>query len=87
MNKIQTVARLYDIRDAARKLLGAEYAARMSDLGGAIKMSAANRLDKDVLLAATDLCTTNNLQGMDLCFVMAAAVELIEPGEPEQAAA
>lgn len=85
MNRTQLAARIYDMRDAARTLLGANYTARMSDLGSMIRMNAADRLDKDVLLAAMDMCTTKNLQSLDLLFVMVAAVELIEPSDHDLA--
>lgn len=78
MNRTQLAARLYDIRDAAHTILGAHYTERMRGLGDVIKMNA-DRSNKDVLQAAMDICTTKNLQGLDLLFVMAATVELIEP--------
>lgn len=71
-------AKLYDMRDKARRLLGDKYKPHMAELGRILTMTA-ERDKKSVLAVATDVAQKSELIGMDLMMVMAAAVELTEP--------
>ena len=76
--QVAMAAQLYDMRDKARRLLGAKYKPHMAELGKILTMTAA-RDKKSVLAVATEVAKTRELIGMDLLLVMAAAVELTEP--------
>ena len=76
--QVQMAAKLYEIRDTAKMLLGDRYAAKMADLGKLLKMTA-DRDKKEPLAVATDVCKKKGLQGMDMLLIMSAAVELAEP--------
>lgn len=77
-NQVQMAARLYDLRDRARKMLGDKYKPHMAELGKILKMTS-ERDKKDALSVAIDVCKKRGLIGMDMMMVMAAAVELTEP--------
>lgn len=76
--QVQMAAKLYELRDTAKRLLGGKYKPHMAELGKILK-ATADRDGKDVLAVATDVCKERGLIGMDLMMVMAAAVELTEP--------
>lgn len=76
--QVEMAAKLYELRDRARRLLGDKYKAHMAELGKILK-ATAERDGKEVLSVATEVCKKRNLIGMDLMMVMAAAVELTEP--------
>jgi hypothetical protein len=76
--QVEMAAKLYELRDRARRLLGDKYKAHMAELGKILK-ATSERDGKDVLAVATDVCKKRDLIGMDLMMVMAAAVELTEP--------
>lgn len=82
MNATQTqvamAAKLYEARDAMRRILGDKFAARMAELGAVIKQVATKRGHNE-LRAAQDIIRAGELQGMDALQVLAAAVELVEP--------
>lgn len=78
--QVQMAAKLYELRDRAKTLLGDKYKPHMADLGKILK-ATAERDGKDVLSVATEVCKKRRLIGMDLMMVMAAAVELTEPTE------
>lgn len=75
---VTMAAQLYDMRDKARRLLGANYKPHMAELGKILKMTA-ERDKTDALSVAIEVCKKRELIGMDLMMVMAAAVELTEP--------
>lgn len=76
--EIEIAARLYDIRDTTRRILGERYKERMERIGMILEVNAA--IDKvSVLSSATALCKQRGLCGMDLMCVMSAVVELTEP--------
>jgi hypothetical protein len=83
--KVKMAARLYDMRDKARWLLGDRYEPHMAELGKILKMTA-ERDNKDVLAVAIEIAQKRALTGMDLMMVMSAAVELAEPSTPSSAA-
>lgn len=78
--QVQMAAKLYELRDRARTLLGERYTPHMAELGKILK-ATADRDGTDVLAVATEVCKKRELIGMDLMMVMAAAVELTEPSK------
>lgn len=76
--QVQMAAKLYEIRDTAKRLLGDRYKPEMAELGKILKMTA-DRDKKEPLAVATEVCKKKDLQGMDMMLIMAAAVELAEP--------
>lgn len=77
---VQLTASLYQARKVARSTLGDRYADKMREYGAAIDTVA--RLKKIERLAAAILMakqSTADGNGLTSLFVMAAAVELIEP--------
>ena len=76
--EIKLTARLYEMRDTARTLLGDNYAGTMSEIGkyieyqmdiyGASALSVATKISKD----ATP---------MDVLKIMGAVVEMMDPSE------
>ena len=76
--QVKMAARLYEMRDTARRLLGANYKPHMAELGRILTMTA-ERDRKEPLAVAIEVCKKRDLIGMDLIMVMAAAVELAEP--------
>lgn len=78
--QIQMAAKLYEIRDAAKSILGANFNTRMAEIGKILKDKAA--IDKsDVLQAAIKPCKDHQFEGMNVIIITAAAVELTEPSE------
>ncbi|MDY0747637.1 hypothetical protein SNE35_24255 [Paucibacter sp. R3-3] len=73
-------AKFYETRDTARMLLGADYSARMKELGAMVAKVAAGRRT-GALDAAQDVVRAADLDSFDAIQVMAAAVELIEPSQ------
>jgi hypothetical protein len=76
--QVQMAAKLYEMRDRARRLLGEKYKAHMAELGRILK-DTARQTGKSEIAVATEVVKKRNLIGMDLMMVMAAAVELTEP--------
>lgn len=76
--QVKMAAKLYEMRDRARRLLGEKYKPHMDELGRILTMTA-KRDGKSVLKVATDIAKKRELIGMELMMVMAAAVELSEP--------
>lgn len=76
--QVQMAAKLYELRDRARTLLGERYKPHMTELGK-ILQATADRDGKSVIVVAKEVCTKRDLIGMDMMMVMAAAVELVEP--------
>jgi len=77
---IKMASDLYRMRDKAKMLLGDKYKAHMSDLGKIISAWSI-RDNKSPLEVVITHCKKKELQGMELIFVMAAAVELEEPSK------
>lgn len=78
--QVALAAKLYEARDAMRRILGDKFAARMAELGAVIKSVAAKR-NQNELQAAQDIISAGELQGMDAVQLLAAAVELVEPSK------
>lgn len=76
--QVQMAAKLYEMRDAAKRLLGDVYKQRMAETGRLLT-EAAERNKVEPLAVAVRLCKSPNLSGIDRVMVMAAAVELAEP--------
>lgn len=75
---IKLAAKLYEMRDGAKQLLGDRYPARMAEFRKAIEMVQAKK-NLDALKAAMDICQHVDGDGFEVIFVMAAALEMIEP--------
>lgn len=75
---VRTAARLYEMRDKARRLLGDKFKPHMAELGKILTVTA-QRDGKTPLAVATEIAKKRELVGIELMLVMAAAVELAEP--------
>lgn len=86
--QIRLAAKLYEMRDGAKHILGNRYQERMNDFAKAIRI-VQDRKKLDVLQAAMDICQHVEAGGFEVVFVMAAACEMLEPTQvqhkPEQA--
>ena len=76
--QVKIAARLYELRDRAKLLLGDAYKPRMAELAK-IMEDTAKQNGKTVLDVAIAVAEKRRLIGMDLMLVMAAAVEHDEP--------
>ena len=74
----ELIAELYDMRDAAKRVLGDSYVARMAVLRGFISV-VQRRDDCDELTAAATIAKGTQANAWQNIFIMAAAVEMIEP--------
>lgn len=74
--QVRMAARLYEMRDTARSLLGDKYADKMAELGSALRQ-VADLTQRDPLSVAIE--AARNTDGLAQCYVLAAAVELAEP--------
>ena len=79
--QVRMAARLYEMRDTARRLLGNDYTAKMAELGGALK-TVADKTGREPLAVAIEAARDAN--GLTQCYILAAAVELAEPGSKPQ---
>lgn len=79
--QVQMAAKLYEARDAMRRMLGERYAARMAELGGVLKKVSA-RDSVNEIQAAQVVIKAIDAQGYDALQLLAAAVELVEPTPP-----
>jgi hypothetical protein len=75
-HKVRMAARLYEMRDTARRLLGSEYAATMGNLGTALQ-GVAHATGREPLSVAIE--AARDAHGLQQCYILAAAVELTEP--------
>ena len=73
---VKMAARLYEMRDTARRLLGADYATKMAELGLALA-TAAEKTKREPLSVAIE--ASRDAHGLTQCYILAAAVELAEP--------
>ena len=79
-DKVKMAADLYKMRDKAKMLLGEKYKSHMEDLGKIIT-EWSKRDNKSPLQVVISHCSKKQLNGMELIFTMAAAVELEEPSK------
>lgn len=81
---VRLAARLYEMRDFAKRMLGERYAEQMSDLRTMIETVQSKLHFEEPLAAATKICTVNKTGGVQTAYIMAAAVEMIEPSAQQQ---
>jgi hypothetical protein len=74
--QVRMAARLYEMRDTARRLLGDDYTGKMAELGLALK-TVAEKTGRQPLAVAIEAARVAH--GLTQCYVLAAAVELAEP--------
>lgn len=79
---IRINAKLYEVRDAARKVLGDSYRARMAE-GGKMLSEIAEAKKCSVLDVALNVSQSAARKGdmNAVTFILAAAVELLEPSK------
>jgi hypothetical protein len=76
-------AKLYQCRDTARTVLGQKYAERMTVYGLGIQ-AIADKEKVGTIAAAVELCKKTDTP-MEAIFVLAEAVEMIEPSAGDTA--
>lgn len=76
--QVRMAARLYEMRDTARRLLGSSYGAKMAELGDALK-TVAEKTNRQPLSVAIE--AAREADGLTQCYLLAAVVELTEPNE------
>jgi hypothetical protein len=74
---IKLAARLYECRDAARTLFGADYQKRMAGHRDLVRAAMAHH-GCDALKAATTLIKVSGLDGISAVIMLAAAVDISE---------
>jgi hypothetical protein len=80
---VRLTAQLYQARDDARTLLGADFSARMADLGKGIDELAAKKQISRLSAAIAMAKAAQELgKAYTAVYVLAAAVELEEPSAP-----
>ena len=88
--EVKMAAKLYEMRDTAKRLLGDKYTSHMAT-NGKILEATARRDKKTVLEVAIDVCKKPGITAMETIFIFSAAVELAEPsnagGKPQSVAA
>lgn len=75
---VKTAAQMYECRDAARRLLGDKYHARMDERARVIRAVAKRDNCNDIVAGAT-IIKDAGLHGIDVLLLMAAVVEMTEP--------
>ena len=80
--QIRLAAKLYEMRDGAKHILGDRYQERMNDFAKAIRI-VQDRKKLDILQAAIDICQHVDGGGFEVVFVMAAACEMLEPTQAQ----
>jgi hypothetical protein len=81
---VQMAAKLYDMRDRAKSLVGSRYEKHMRECRDVIE-SGQRRCGLSTLVAATKICEGLGEDGrIQSTLVMAAAVEMIEPSDGQQ---
>jgi len=81
---VATACKLYEARRASRLMLGERWREHMQVIGEAIKLCQA-RTGMDTIQAAMKMCERVHANGgppTDSVHILAAAVELVEPGDP-----
>jgi len=75
--QVRMAARLYEMRDTARRLLGDDYPAKMAELGKALSIAATLTARQPLAVAIE---AARDADALAQCYILAAAVELAEPG-------
>ena len=83
--QVRLDAKLYEMRDTVKRLLGDRYSAHMAEVrkmieGGQERM----KITEPPLVMATKICTANSLRGLDVAYIMTGAVEMVEPSVEQQ---
>lgn len=82
-NQIKAAAKLYECRDTAKRFFKEEFYERIKPYQHLIQ-AVQKRQDKEVLPAMMEcIKISTGDEGMKMMMFMAAAVELIEPSNPE----
>lgn len=76
--QVKMAAKLYEMRDTAKRLLRDKYAAKMTEYGK-ILQATATRDKRTPMEVAIAVCSKLDTPAMEICFIMAAVVELAEP--------
>jgi hypothetical protein len=76
--QVRLAAKLYEARDASRRILGEKYKERMALYGRGIRVLQIGETQDSVLSATIELAKKCDHE-MEVIFVIAAGVELIEP--------
>lgn len=76
--QVKTAARMYEMRDTAKRLLRDNYTPHMAKLG-AILSTVAERRGIQPIKAAMEAAAQPGVSAMDVIMMMAAVVELTEP--------
>jgi hypothetical protein len=77
-------AKLYEMRDTAKRLLGDKYAEKMAEYGEILQATVtATKGKKTPLELAIEVCKKPSVSGYETIFIMSAAVELAEPSNAE----
>ena len=79
---VSMAAKLYEMRDTAKRLLAEKYAGHMA-MNGKILQDTATRDKKTPLEVAIAVCNKPGITAMETIFIMSAAVELAEPSNAE----
>jgi hypothetical protein len=82
---VRLTSKLYEMRDAARQLLGSDYARRMAAYREPIETVQAKLKLRSPIMAAAKICENVDAGGFEVIFIMAAVVEMLEPSRPPQA--
>jgi len=77
-HQVRLAAQLYEMRDTARRLLGAKFKAQMATYGDVVKKVAAQHKESEVL-AAMRIAKHPECTPTETVMVMAALVEMTEP--------
>ena len=80
--KVKMAAKLYEMRDMAKRLLGEKYAGHMA-MNGKILQDTATRDKKTPLEVAIAVCKKPGITAIETIFIMSAAVEIAEPSNAE----
>jgi hypothetical protein len=86
---VELTAKIYEMRRAARILMGDKYAATMAELGETIKIVQQKKKLSGPIEAAADICQNANLEPTEIILMMSALAELLEPTvqpSPQEAA-
>ncbi len=76
--EVKMAAKLYEMRDTAKRLLGDKYTGHMA-MNGKILQDTATRDKTTPLAVAIAVCKKPGITAMETIFIMSAAVELAEP--------
>lgn len=80
--EVKMAAKLYEMRDTAKRLLGDKYTGHMA-MNGKILQDTATRDKTTPLAVAIAVCKKPGITAMETIFIMSAAVELAEPSNAE----